>query len=205
MRDDSIVATQARSLIRQLREEQEQSCRDIEREADVWRREHLREARRQARSKVEAAIRLARERRRVEVAAASAQIAADRSRQRQLQLSRLLSEAMRHIPDELAARWRDEQTRSGWIGAALRDARRRLDASDWTIIVAPGITLDERVAEFEGARLPWIENADLPAGLVIAKPGARMDASIDGLLAGDAELQSRILQMINAAMSADSS
>ncbi|MBT8443769.1 MAG: hypothetical protein KJO13_03430, partial [Gammaproteobacteria bacterium] len=135
MRDESIVATQARSLIGQLREERDQSCRDIEREADAWRRERMREARRQARSKVEAAIGLARERRRVEVAAASAQIAADRSRQRQLQLSRLLSEAMRHIPDELAARWRDEHTRSGWIGAALRDAIRRLGASDWTIIV----------------------------------------------------------------------
>lgn len=205
MRDESIVATQARSLIRQLQEDQEQRCRDVEREAEAWRRERLREARREARGKVEAAIRLARERRRIEIAAANAQIVADRSRQRQLHLSRLLSQVMRRIPDELSARWRDERTRSRWIGAALRDAKRRLGASDWTIRCAPGITPDERVAEFEGANLTWIEDDDLAAGLIVAKHGARMDASTDGLLAGTGELESRILKMLNEAMSANSS
>ncbi len=55
---------------------------------------------------------------------------------------------------------------------------------------------DERVEQFEHARLNWVEDLDLDAGLVVQKPGARMDASIAGLLAGSAELQSRILLML---------
>lgn len=199
MNEDSIVATQASSLIRHLREEQAQKCRDIEREATAWNRDHVRKARRQARIKVQAAVRLARDRCRTEVAAAEAQLAAEQRRRRQAQLNALLSQIMERVPDALAARWLDANTRSAWIDAALRDAKRRLDASAWTIRHATGLMPDEKLGHFDGARLTWVEDAGLVAGLVVEKPGARMDASIDGLLTGSAELQSRVLRMLNEA------
>ncbi len=196
MNDESIVATQARSLIRQLHDQQQRECRELQHKAEVWRRERLREARREARAKIRGAVRVARERCRVELAAAQAQVEAERRRERQMQLTRMLSQVMDRVPDELRKRWRDARTRRRWIEATLKDALHRLGASDWTVRHAPGLDPDERVEQFEHARLNWVEDLDLDAGLVVQKPGARMDASIAGLLAGSAELQSRILLML---------
>jgi hypothetical protein len=203
MNDNSIVATQAGSLIRELRDRQQRKCRELQREAESWRREHLREARRQAHEKVRAAVRVARQRRRVEIAAAEAQIEAEQRRERQMQLNGLLSRVIERVPDELRRRWRGAQTRHRWIEATLGDALRRLGASDWSVRHAPGLEPEERVEQFEQAHLTWVEDPDLDAGLVVQKPGARLDASIDGLLSGGAELQSRILLLLKRDESGD--
>lgn len=196
MKDNSIVATQAGSLIQQLRHEQERKCRELEREADAWRRQHLREARHQARQKVRAAVRVARERRRVEIAAAEAQIEAEKRRERQRQLNGLLARVMEHLPHELCRRWREAHTRHRWIQATLGVALRRLGASDWSVRHAPGLGPEQRAERFEEARLTWVEDPNLDAGLVVQKPGARLDASSDGLLSAGAELHSRILLLL---------
>ena len=109
---------------------------------------------------------------------------------------------MDRVPAALRARWLNDETRGQWITAALNDAKRRLEASDWTVRHAPGVAAPERAESFGGASLTWIEDGTLPAGLMIEKPGARMDASIDGLLAGSNELQSRVLRLLNEAMTA---
>jgi len=197
MNDDSIIATQARSLINQLRQEQEQTRRELERAAMAWRRERLREARQQARRRVHRAVGLARERRRREIAAARAEIDAEHRQQRQLQLARLLASVMRRLCVQLAARWRDPQTRRRWVRATLDDALNRLNASAWTIRHAPGIEPREMPERHGDVRITWREDPGLNAGLVIEKAGARMDASITGLLANSTEVQSRILSLLN--------
>ncbi len=199
MNDNSIIATQAGSLIRQLRDKQARQCRELQSEAEAWRRERLREARRQARAEVRDAVRVARERRRAEIAAAEAQLEAEQRRERQMQLTRVLSRVMERVPDELRRRWRDARTRRVWVEATLRTALDRLGASDWTVRHAPGLEAEERIGDFEQARLNWLEDRDLEAGLVVQKPGARLDASIEGLLASSTELQSRILVWLNRA------
>jgi len=197
MNDDSIIATQARSLISQLRQEQEQKSRELEREALAWRSARLREARQQARRRVHRAVGLARERRNRELAAAKAEIDAEHRRQRQLQLASLLARVLQRLPAQLVARWRDPRTRSSWVKATLDDALNRLGASAWTIRHAPGMEAQELPENHGNAQLTWREDADLEAGLVIEKAGARMDASIAGLLASSTEVQSRILSLLN--------
>ena len=197
MNEDSIVLTQANSLIRQLRDELQRKTREIEREASAWCRERLGIARRDARIKVRAEIRVARERLRSEVAAAQAQLEAERRRRRQAELNGVLANIMRRVPDALAARWRNPNSRREWITAALRDAKRRLGDGDLTVRHAPNVMPDERVQVFEGLRLTWIEDAGLAAGLIIDIAGARLDASIEGLLAGSLELQSKVLKMLS--------
>lgn len=196
MNDDSIIATQARSLIEQLRQEQEQTRRKLEREAIEWRRERLREARQQARQRVHRAVGLARERHRREIAAARADIDAEHRRRRQLQLARLLARVMGRLPAQLVARWHDPQTRRRWVTDTLDDALNRLGASAWTIRHAPGLEPGEMPARHGEARLTWQEDTEMDAGLVIEKAGARMDASIAGLLANPTEVQSRILSLL---------
>jgi len=196
MNDDSIIATQARSLISQLRQEQEQTRRELEREAIAWRRERLREARHQARRRVHRAVGLARERRRREIAAARADIDAEHRLERQRQLARLLAYVMQRLPAQLVARWRNPQTRGRWVKATLNDALNRLNASAWTIRHAPGMEPQEMPDRHGDAWITWQEDPDLDAGLVIEKAGARMDASIAGLLASSTELQSRILFLL---------
>lgn len=197
MNDDSIIATQARSLIQQLRREQEQKCREFERDAADWRRERLREARRQARQKVRSAVQTARERRRMEIAAAAAEIDAGQRRERQAQLTRLLSSIMQQLPEQLVARWRDADSRRGWVEATLDDAVNRLGVADWTIRHAPGVAPAEMPERYRDARLLWRRDDELAAGLIVEKRGARLDASVAGLLAGSSELQSRVLLLLN--------
>jgi len=203
MNDDSIIATQASSLISQLRQEQELKRRELEREAMAWRAKRLQEARQQARRRVHRAVGLARERRRREIAAARADIDAEHRRQRQLQLTRLLELVLQRLPEQLVARWRDPRSRRSWVEACLDDAMNRLGASNWTIRHAPGLEAPEMPESHGNARITWREDAELEAGLVIEKAGARMDASVAGLLASSTEVQSRILALLHESTGGD--
>jgi hypothetical protein len=195
--DESVIATQARSLIAQLQQEQKQKSRELQREAEDWSRAQLLDARRKARARVGDAVHLARERHRREIAATAAAIDAERRRQQQAQLADLVADVIARLPEQLAARWRDDDARRRWLEATLAAAESRLGISAWTIRYAPGLPSAEMTERRGDATMTWREDPDLVAGLVIEKPGARMDASVAGLLADSTELQSRILFLLD--------
>lgn len=199
MNTRTLYQTQADSLIGQLRQEQNEYCRKLQSEASAWSRQHLRDARRKARILMTEAIAAEREALRREIAAAEASIAAQQRHRHQLYIARILATVMARIPEALMQRWKDRSSRLAWLHAALGEAERRLGVCDWRIRYAPGLEPGDIDTIVTGAHADWLEDPSLDAGLVIQKHGARLDASVAGLLADPVELHGRVLALLQPA------
>lgn len=98
----------------------------------------------------------------------------------------------------LAARWRDPQLRQRWLDAALAAARARLPAGAWRILHPASLAASETAALADSlARQGFGEigfevAAGIEAGIVVCAAGARLDATIAGLLADRAAVSGRL-------------
>lgn len=133
------------------------------------------------------------------VAAAQAELQTRRRLHEQAQAAAWLDLAWQRLPAALQARWGDAAARRAWVDAALATARRVLAVGDWRIVHAPGWPEDEqrqcaaRLAEAAGARLEFVEQAELAAGLrIVAGPNV-VDATLAGLTADRDEIGAGLL------------
>lgn len=196
MNQPSLYQTQANSLISQLRQEQNERSRLLHAEAAAWARQRLREARRKARLLIADTVIAEREHLRKEIAAAEASIMAQQRHRHQVYIARVLATVMTRIPEMLAQRWKEQASRQAWLRAALGEAERRLGVCEWRIRHAPGLGRDDISALQAGGHAHWLEDAALEAGLIIEKQGARLDASVAGLMADPVDLHGRILTLL---------
>lgn len=196
MNQTSIYQVQADALISQLKKDQEASIRKLEHEARDWNRQRLREARHQALLQFRKAAAMERESFSREISAAEAAVAAEARSRHQHHLAAMVQAVINRLPEALARRWSSPLHRTEWIEAALHNAVQRLGQGTWRIRIAPGPGEDELPGLFEGASIEWQADAALKAGLVIEKGGARLDASISGLLADSARVQSHVLTLL---------
>lgn len=195
MSTPSLYQTQANALIAQLRRDQSERTQAMEREAQRWARDKLRDARHQARLRIAGVIESERAGLEREIAAAEASIGAQQRHRQQQYIAGIVGRVLERVPRELERRWQDAGTRRAWVAAALDEAGRRLGASTWSVRHAPGLHAAERHVG-SGDTLTWTEDLALKAGLVIEKPGARLDASIPGLLSDSAGVQGHIVHLL---------
>jgi len=193
---DSLYQVQADALISQLKKDQEAAIRKLDHQAGDWNRQRLRDARHQALQHFRKAAAMERERFTREISAAEAAIAAEARSRHQQHLSAMVQAVIDRLPGALEQRWQSPLHRSEWILSALQNAARRLGEGEWQIRIAPGPGQEERPEGFEGARLDWQEDPSIRAGLVIEKGGARLDASIRGLIADTPRVQSHVLTLL---------
>lgn len=196
MNNTSIYQAQADALIGQLKKDQEAAIRKLENEARDWNRQRLHEARHQALLQFRKAAAMERERFTREISAAEAAVAAEARGRHQQHLTALVQAVIARLPAALQHRWSSDLHRPEWIGSALNNAARRLGPGEWHIRVAPGARDDEMPEVFDGASISWLVDPDLKAGLLIEKSGARLDASIPGLMADAARIQSHVLTLL---------
>lgn len=133
------------------------------------------------------------------IAAAQAELQTRRRLHEQAQAAAWLKLAWQRLPAALQARWADAAARRAWVDAALAEARRVLAAGDWRIVHAPGWPDAER-REFAarqhsagGARLDFVEQADLQAGLRVVAGRNVVDATLAGLTADREEIGAGLL------------
>jgi len=196
MNEPSLYQVQADALIRQLERDRDKRCRALERETEEWSRQHLREARTQAIRRFHKAAEMEREHSSRAIAAAEAALWAEARGRHQQHLSAMVQAVIGKLPAALEKRWQTAPHRRQWVAAALADAERRLDAGEWQARIAPLPDEESLPAAVGDARITWRADPAIRAGLIVDKGGARLDASIVGLLADTSLLESHILTLL---------
>jgi hypothetical protein len=196
MHEPSLYQVQADALIRQLERDRDRRCHKLERETADWVRQHLREARTQALRRFHKAAELERERYGRAIATAEAALWAEARNRHQQHLSAMVQAVIGRLPAALEGRWQMPTQRRQWLAAALAEAERRLGPGTWQARIAPLPDQESLPPSIGDAHIAWRADPELRAGLIIDKQGARLDASIAGLLADTSMLESHILTLL---------
>jgi hypothetical protein len=113
------------------------------------------------------------------------------------------------IGDILEARWRDSEHRRAWISAAVRQADLLLSARSWRIEHGKGWLPEEQheleaLAGKRGSRtIGWDSVPQIRAGMRVRCEGVCLDATVEGLLAHHANIESAFLAEYLAAAEAE--
>ena len=193
------VETQMQALLTLLEEDRRRQCDALIADAQARASSVLRQAQRDARSRMRAAFAAERQRLDQQTRAAAARLQTERRLSEQERRAQLLGLAWQMLPDVLLERWQDPVRRSKWVAQAIDSAQRLLPHEMWTLSVAPGWPAQEReqarqsVASRLGTMPGCSEAAEIQAGLLIIAAGNRLDATLAGLLADRAAIEARLL------------
>ncbi len=198
----SNVETQMQALLTLLEEDRRRQCDALIADAQARASSVLRQAQRDARSRVRAAFAVERQRLDQQLKAASARLQTEHRLSEQERRAQLLRLGWQMLPEALLDRWREPGRRSKWVAQAIDSAHRLLPREKWTLSVAPGWPPAERdqVLQAVARRLGYTpgcsEEPDLQAGLLIIAAGNRLDATLGGLLADRAAIEARLLDAL---------
>jgi vacuolar-type H+-ATPase subunit E/Vma4 len=195
----SALDAQVDALMQRVASSTAQRCASLRAEADSQALEILKSARSDALARVREAI--AQERARLDQGVRRAQAQADLEARQQAQqrLEELLAQMWQALPGLLEARWRDPVQRRGWIEAAFDQAAALLPDRPWRIEHGAGWSATEHaeletLARSKGAsRVEWAADPAIRAGLKVRAQGACLAATVDGLLARRADIESSFL------------
>lgn len=188
------------ALLALIAEYRDRRCRELREAAEQQARALLAKAHRAARGRVHAA--LAQARRDAEHRLAAAEAAFDtREREQLLALAaHTLRRAWPRLQAALRNRWLDAGARRDWIQAALDDALRLLPGREWQITHPADWERAEATAWLQAHPeirvTDWRATDDCAAGLRICAASVCLDASLDGLLADRAMIESRLLDQV---------
>lgn len=187
-RTDLIAAAQSDTLLREIEQQTEQECRAVTAVAEREARTLVSEARRSARRRAHDAIEELRNDRLRRLDRAKAKIETDARQHAQRSAIALIERAWPLLGEALLARWRDKAERLVWATAVARCARKQIRAVEWVVEHPTGWGEDEkenfrRLRDAEGAKLSFVADPNLAAGIRIKAGGAVLDATPEGLLA----------------------
>jgi hypothetical protein len=199
----AIAAAQAAALISRLREEARRRSDELRLSARNQCRETEREARHEARARLHAAV--AEKRRRVAERCRAVEIEQQellRSRDFE-RAAQLVAQALAALPDALATRWQNPDTRRAWCSHAIEAASRVLTGREWNIEISSAVGARERnqlesdIAAFGARVVRWRD--DLPAiGLRIGQDTTWIDGTAERLLRDRNDLAARFLAEFEA-------
>jgi vacuolar-type H+-ATPase subunit E/Vma4 len=199
----SILDAQVEALLQRITADRDRRCSELQASAERQARELEHSARKEALANVREAI--AKERKhaeqRLRQARASAALAV---RQRAQQATRMLLTTMwAAVTDALEARWANSAQRKSWLQAAVRQAQALLSERRWRIEHGEGWRGEQRgelaklAAQGDDRRPPreieLVSDAAVRAGIRIRASGACLDATVAGLLASRAQIESEFL------------
>jgi hypothetical protein len=200
MEFESIVDVQMSAMLEGIEKDLAQRREAILQAAAEQARTRLREARRQARQRMASTIAEEKDLWYSSLGRASASLAS-RLRRKQQEFDReQLQTGEEKLRSALQARWDDAGARREWSETLLEDARALLPPGHW-IIEYPASLDEAEAAELLALSSPelTVELAptnDLDAGFRLVAGEARLDMSIDGLLALKEEIAGELLAEI---------
>jgi hypothetical protein len=171
--------------------------------------EILRGARRAARVRMRETVKHERARMTEAVAKAHAAQQTERRERRLALLRSILGEAWHVLPQALERRWREPEQRMQWCLTAVDLARKYLQDETWQVNAAAGLDEEERQrivlrrSRDASAKTIVTEVGALRAGLVIMAGGARLDASIAGLLCDRPRIEALLIAELETAGHSD--
>lgn len=195
----SVLEAQVQALLQRVESSTAQRCASARAAASSQAREIVTSARAEALARVKQAV--AQERARLEQGVRQAQAQADLGLRGQAQqrLRALLDQMWKALPGRLEARWRDPGERRTWTLAALEQAGALLPGRPWRIEHGAGWSA-QQLAETEAAArsrgasaVEWAQDPAIGAGLKIRAAGVCLAATVEGLLAPRAEVESAFL------------
>ena len=139
------------------------------------------------------------------IAAAQARLATHRRLHEQQRTAALLRLAWERLPAELQTLWQQPDTRAAWVARTLAAAGAGMARGGWRIVHAPDWPAQERqavadqVAVAGGATMMFDTDTGIAAGLKIVAGGNVIDGTLTGLLAGRAEIEARLLRLLENA------
>lgn len=133
----------------------------------------------------------------------AAQAQRDAARRRRLQrlAQAAADEGWALLASALGQRWQTPESRQRWMAAALEVARARLPPGGWCIRHPPGLAVAETEALRQSLAAQGVSDvrceaaADIAAGIEIRVGDARLDATVDGLLADRATVAGRLVHL----------
>jgi len=194
-----VLDLQVQSLLDALRMQREVRCREIESAAGRRCRQLLADSRRKLRARLHEAVAEERRRRDAELLQALHRLETEAKRRVQRQYRDLLHDAWPELVGELQRRWSTAAERRAWCEMAIDEARDRLAAERWQLQI-PASWRDadtrwlRRAFRARGLPVPALQtDAAIGAGLRIRLGSAVLDATLEGLLARRAAVESRLL------------
>lgn len=196
------VESQMQALLTLLEEDRRRQCDALIAEAQARARRVVQQAQRDALARIRAAFAVERQRLNEQLKAAAARLQTEHRLSEQERLAQLLRLAWHMLPEALLEQWQDPGRRRKWVEQVIDMAHRLLPHDSWTLRVAPGWSAEERdqalqaVARRLGYTPGCSEDPDVQAGLLIMVAGNRLDATLAGLLADRAAVESRLLDYL---------
>jgi hypothetical protein len=200
------VEESARTLLKLVETYRGQECREAIDKARAEAAEILRRAWRRERDHLHTSIAAERSRARTLIQAARAERATRERTSGDRVNADLLALAWPHLRALLAARWRDPAGRATWVARALEQALVSLPAGPWTVrhapdwvapeAAAPCVAVAARLAEVQAPAPRFLAEPSIVAGLIVEGGSAVLDASLDGLLADQQQLEARLLALL---------
>jgi hypothetical protein len=205
----SVIDAQVEALSRRVAENRDRRCAQLRADASTQAQGILRAARKEARANVVDAVTRERKQREQALQLARASVLLEERQSEQRAMMSLLKEMWASVTAALEARWADPLRRKSWVQEAVRQGRTLLSARAWRIEHGAGWPqqeLDELrslvVAGGQGdsagdggaaREVALICHKALGAGIRILTEGACLDATVTGLLASRARIESEFL------------
>lgn len=201
MEFESIIDFQVRAMLEGIEKDLDARREEMRIEARKQARALLKNVRRQCRSRVAQAVAEERAHRDHSLQKANAALAS-RVRRRQQALDRSqLGQGYQKLRQALVARWSDRDARSDWACTLIKDASALLSNSTWQIEYPAKLPAQEAQRLFDdvggGPDIELIPADDLEAGFRLRHDDARLDMSVDGLLAQVDEMAGELLAEIH--------
>jgi vacuolar-type H+-ATPase subunit E/Vma4 len=197
---EGVLGYQVRTMLEGIAHDLAERSRTIEEDADRQAEQLLARTRRQCRQRGQKAVAEERALMAAAIARTEAALASRRRRRQQAIDSERLDRGLERLKQALLSRWQDAQTRRAWIDAAIDEAAAVLPPDGWVVeyggsldVPALTATLAGRTADPAVQASPQIE-----CGIRIRRGSARLDMSIEGLLAHQAALAGELLAEIYA-------
>jgi vacuolar-type H+-ATPase subunit E/Vma4 len=196
----STLDAQVEAMLQRVTRSRQERCDQMRAAVDSQAQEILRSGRAEARANVRRAVALERSRIAQGLRQAEASAELEARRRAQSETRRLLECMWTEIADALEARWRDPEHRRAWVEAALQQADLLLgERPSWRIEHGAGWSPEQRsalekLASKRGARTTeWAYEPELRAGVRIRSEKVCLDATVQGLLAHRADIESAFL------------
>lgn len=156
----------------------------------------------EARARLRAVFAEQRQRHREQLAAAQARLATRRRLHEQQRVAALLRLAWEALPQQLRTLWQQADARAAWAERVAAAALAKLPHATWRVVHAPDWpaaeqqALARRIASAAGEVPRFEADAAIAAGLKVVADGNVVDGTLDGLLADRAELEARLLHLL---------
>jgi hypothetical protein len=205
-----VVAAQLESLLRIIESHRDTHCREAIESAERRAREIKHSARHEARLRMGEAIRQQRARGHQRIETYRAQVQTRIRRHEHTIALSMLERCRENLGRALQARWQDREARAEWIEALIEQGRATLPRQPWRVEHPEGWDRAEltpwvaTVRTHAGAEPEFVSQSGIVAGLRLVVGKARLDGTLDGLVADREAIEAQLMAEIGREIAARS-